>query len=90
MRGRSFRNGAWGIGFNVGGCRKLFGGYPELGVPYWGRYNKEYSMLGSILGSLYVGKFTFLGCWQSAYIMLPEYGGVCSIIRGPSTGEKND
>ena len=54
---------------------EAFGGYPELGVAYWGRYNKDYSMLGSILGSPYVGKLNFLGCWQAAYIQLPEYRG---------------
>ena len=27
------------------------GGFPKLGVPFWGPYNKDYSILGSILGS---------------------------------------
>ena len=26
-------------------------GFPKLGVPSWGSHNKDYSILGSILGS---------------------------------------
>ena len=25
-------------------------GFPKLGVPFWGPHNKDYSILGSILG----------------------------------------
>ena len=32
------------------------GGFPKLGVPFWGPNNKEHSILGSILVSLYFGK----------------------------------
>ena len=28
----------------------LYGGFPKLGVPFWGLYSKDYSTLGSILG----------------------------------------
>ena len=28
----------------------LCGGFPKLGVPFWGPYNKDYRILGSILG----------------------------------------
>ena len=34
------------------GCR----GFSELGVSFWGPYNKDYSILGSILGSPFLGK----------------------------------
>ena len=27
-----------------------YGGFPKLGVPFWGPNNKDYSILGSILG----------------------------------------
>ena len=30
--------------------------FPKLGVPFWGPYDKGYSILGSILGSPYFGK----------------------------------
>ena len=33
-----------------------FGGFPKLGVPFGGPHNKDYSILGSILGSPYLGK----------------------------------
>ena len=32
------------------------GGFPKLGVPYWGSYSKDCSILGSTLGSPYFGK----------------------------------
>ena len=28
----------------------LYGGFPKLGVPFWGPHNKDYCILGSILG----------------------------------------
>ena len=31
-------------------------GFPKLGIPFWRPYNKEYSVLASILGSPYFGK----------------------------------
>ena len=31
------------------------GGFPKLGVPFGAPYNKDYSILGSILGSPYFG-----------------------------------
>ena len=31
-------------------------GFPELGVQFWGFYNKDYSILGSIWGSPCFGK----------------------------------
>ena len=37
-------------------CSKIFGGIPKLGVPFWGSSYKDYSILGSILGSPYLGK----------------------------------
>ena len=27
----------------------VFEGFPQLGVPFWGPHNKDYSILGSIL-----------------------------------------
>ena len=32
------------------------GSLPKLGVPSWGSLNKDYSILGSILGYLHFGK----------------------------------
>ena len=32
------------------------GGFPKLEVPFGGPYNKDYSILGSILGSPHFGK----------------------------------
>ena len=32
------------------------GGFPKLGVPFGGPYNKDYSILGSVLGSPYSRK----------------------------------
>ena len=34
----------------------LSGDFPKLGVPFWGSHTKDYSILGSILGSRYFGK----------------------------------
>ena len=31
------------------------GGFPKLGVPLWGPHHKDYGILGSILGSPYLG-----------------------------------
>ena len=36
-----------------------FEGFPKLGVPFRGPKNKDYSILGSILGSPYFGKLPF-------------------------------
>ena len=35
---------------------RYMGGFLKLGVPFAGPYNKDYSILGSILGSPYFGK----------------------------------
>ena len=32
---------------------------PKLGVPSWGPHNKDYGMLGSMLGSPYLGKLPY-------------------------------
>ena len=50
---------AWSLG-----CKRLeCGGFPKLGVPFWGSQNKDYSILGSILGSPYFGNLPcLLGC----------------------------
>ena len=37
-----------------------FGGFLKLGVPFGGPHNEEYSILGSMLGSLYFGKLPFV------------------------------
>ena len=38
------------------------GGFLKLGVPYWGGpYNKDYSILGFIVGSHYFGKLPYRG-----------------------------
>ena len=39
--------------------KHLFGGFPKLGVPFGGPYNKDYSILGSILGYPNFGKLLF-------------------------------
>ena len=36
-----------------------YGGFPKLGVPFGGPNNKDYSILGSILGSPYFGKLPY-------------------------------
>ena len=36
-----------------------FGSFPKSGVPFWGPLNKDYSILGSILGSPDLGKLPF-------------------------------
>ena len=33
------------------------GGFPKLGVPFWGPYTKDYSILGSKLGSPILGNY---------------------------------
>ena len=37
----------------------VYGSFPKLGVPFWGPNNKDYSILGSILGSPYFGKLPY-------------------------------
>ena len=39
--------------------RHRFGGFPQVGVPFLGAHNKDYGILGSILGSPYLGKLPF-------------------------------
>ena len=34
-------------------------GFPKLEVPFWGLYDKDHSIFGSILGSPYFGKLPF-------------------------------
>ena len=36
-----------------------YGSFPKLGLPFWGPYNRDYSILGLILGSSYVGKLPY-------------------------------
>ena len=38
----------------------IFGSFPKLGVPFWGVYNKDYRILGSIVGSPDFGKLPFI------------------------------
>ena len=38
---------------------RVYGGFPKIRVPFGGPYNKDYSILGSILGSPYCGKLTY-------------------------------
>ena len=41
---------------------KQYGGFPKLGVPgtfFWGPHNKDYSILGSILGFPHFGKVPY-------------------------------
>ena len=35
-------------------------GFPKLGIPFWGPYNQDYSILGSILEPRYFGKLACL------------------------------
>ena len=37
------------------------GGFPKLGVIFEAPHNKDYSILGSILGSPYFGKLPYMG-----------------------------
>ena len=38
----------------------VYGDFPKLGVPFRGPNNKDYSILGSILGYPYFGKLPYL------------------------------
>ena len=40
-------------------AQRVYGGLPKLGVPYWGPHNQDFSILGSILGSPYLGKLPY-------------------------------
>ena len=51
-----------GLILNWGTYRGLYGCFPKLGVPFWGPNNKDYSILGSILGSPYFGKLLYRLC----------------------------
>ena len=37
----------------------VYGDFPKLGVPFGGPHNKDYSILGSILGSPHFGKLPY-------------------------------
>ena len=37
-----------------------YGGFPKLGLPFGGSHNMDYSILGSILGSLILGNYHIL------------------------------
>ena len=37
----------------------VYGSFPKLWVPFWGPYNKDCGILGSILGSPYFGKLPY-------------------------------
>ena len=43
----------------TGACMK-YGVFPKLGVPFGGPHNKDYGILGSILGSPYFGKLPYM------------------------------
>ena len=44
----------------LGWCTRGYsGGFPKLGVPFGGPYNKDYSIWGSLLGSPYFGQLLF-------------------------------
>ena len=47
----------------------LYGCFPQLGVPFWGSDNKDYSIWGSILRSLYFGKLPYSLCRDYLGIM---------------------
>ena len=43
----------------------MYGGFPKLGVPYWGgSYNQDYSIFGSTLGFPYLGKLPYWVYWN--------------------------
>ena len=52
-------------------------GFPRLGVPFRGPNNKDYSILGSILGSPHFGKLPDLKCLAGS--SLDDYGTPCSL-----------
>ena len=45
-----------GLGCRVG-LRSGCGGFPKLGVPFWGPNNKDYSIFGSIVGFPILGNY---------------------------------
>ena len=63
----------------------LFGGFPKLGVPFLGTpHNKDYSILGSILGSPYIGKLPFVSLVLFVLILLLLLLVVLSVAIGSS------
>ena len=46
----------------VGVTAKQYGGFPKLAVPFGGPYNKDYTSIGSFLGSPYFGKPPYWPC----------------------------
>ena len=56
----------------TGACM-IYGVFPKLGVPFGGPHNKDYGILGSILGSPYFGKLPYI----CIYIYIYMYGLNC-------------
>ena len=51
---------------------RKYRGFPKLGVPFGGPYNKDYSILGSILGSPYFRKLPYSGSQKVKGAVLKE------------------
>ena len=49
----------------------LMGSSPKLGVPFWGPHNKDDNILGSILGSPYLGKLILPYMSVSTCVLCP-------------------
>ena len=47
------------------------GGFPKIGVPFWGPHNKDYNILGSILGSPHFGKLPNRRCKKRGFWQTP-------------------
>ena len=66
---------------------RVYGGFPKLGVQNWGPHNKDYSILGSILGSPYLGKLPYHAIFLPVlYVALPVcrvYGVLGHRNKGP-------
>ena len=60
-----------------------FRGFPKLGVPFWGPENRDYSILGSILGSPYFGQLPFRveGLGFSAQASTPQLIMKCTKLK---------
>ena len=60
-----------------GAFMEKYKGFPELGVAFWGPYNKDYSILGSILGSPYFEKLPYTRC--ILIMVATEFIGMCRL-----------
>ena len=76
LRFRAWGWGSEGLELKV----ERTGGFPKLGTPFRGPDNKGYSILGSILGSPYLGKLPTLFCLCESKQWNPRLFQSCSLL----------